>query len=162
MNKDKLKKIGSIALAIIIPLAIGGLSAFLTHKSMETFEKLNQPLLSPPSWLFPIVWTILYILMGIASYLIYKNKNIYFFEERDKALVFYVIQLILNFAWSIIFFNMKLYTVAFILLVVLWITILLLLINTKKVNKIAFYLLIPYLLWVTFAGYLNIMIAILN
>lgn len=162
MNNDKLKKFGKIFLAILIPLIVGGVSAFLTMPAMKEFGKLNQPPLSPPSWLFPVVWTILYILMGIASYLIYINKNTYFYEERDKALIYYVLQLIFNFVWSILFFNMKWFVFAFIWLLVLWGLILLLIINAKKVNKITLYLLLPYLLWVTFAGYLNLSIAILN
>ena len=162
MDKEKLKKIGGIILAIAIPLIVGGISAILTHKAMEEFGDLNQPFLSPPSWLFPIAWTILYILMGIASYLIYKNKSAYFYEERDKSLILYGVQLIFNFMWSIIFFNLKQYLFAFIWLVILWVIVLLMMINTKKVNKVAFYLFIPYIIWLTFAGYLNIMIYLLN
>ena len=162
MDKKKIKKIGSIILAIAIPLIVGGISAILTHKAMEDFGNLNQPALSPPSWLFPIAWTILYILMGIASYLIYKNKNVFFYKERENALLLYGIQLLFNFMWSIIFFNLKQYLFAFIWLIILFVLVLLMMINTKKVNKIAFYLFIPYILWLIFAGYLNIMIYILN
>ena len=162
MENNKFKKIGKIALFIIIPLLVGGLSAFLTKDAMSEFKNLNQPILSPPAWLFPVVWTILYILMGLASYLVYKNKNVFFYKERDNFLIVYALQLVFNFFWSIIFFNMKMYYFAFIWLIILWIMILLLIINAKKLNKIAYYLLIPYIIWVTFAGYLNIMIAILN
>ena len=162
MNSEKKREIGKIAIAIIIPLIVGGLSAFLTKDNMSMFNEINKPPLSPPSWLFPVAWTILYILMGIASYLIYKNKNVFFYEERDKSLIFYIIQLVFNFFWSIIFFNLKNYVFAFVWLLFLWLFILILIVNSKKVNKIASYLLIPYLLWVTFAGYLNLMIAILN
>ena len=162
MNKNKLKEIGRYAIAILIPLLIGGLSALITKNGMESFKELNQPFLSPPSWLFPVVWTILYILMGISSYLIYKNKNVFFYKERDNALILYIVQLIFNFVWSILFFNMRSFTFAFIWLIILWILVLLLMINAKKVNKIAFYLLIPYILWITFAGYLNLMISVLN
>ena len=162
MNNNKLKEIAKLALFILIPLIVGGISALLTKNSMSEFKNLNQPNLSPPAWLFPVAWTILYILMGISSYLIYKNKNVFFYKERDNYLILYIIQLIFNFFWSIIFFNMKMYYFAFIWLIILWILILSLIINAKKVNKIAYYLLIPYIIWVTFAGYLNIMIAILN
>ena len=162
MNKDKWKKIKEISIAIIIPLLIGGISAFLTKDSMDGFSKLNQPLLSPPTWLFPVAWTILYILMGIASYFIYKNRSVYLYDEREKSLLLYGVQLILNFFWSIIFFNMRQFTFAFVWLLLLLFFIILLVINAKKVSKIAFYLLIPYVIWVIFAGYLNIMIAILN
>lgn len=162
MNNNKRKDIITLVIAILLPLAVGLLSALLTKDAMSNFKELNQPVLSPPGWLFPIFWTILYILMGISSFLIYRNKNVFFYRERDNYLILYIVQLIFNFLWSIIFFNMKLYFVAFIWLVILWILILLLMINAKKLNKIAYYLLIPYIIWVTFAGYLNIMIAILN
>ena len=162
MNKDKWNKIKKIIIAILIPLIIGGISAFLTKDAMNNFKNLNQPILSPPSWLFPIAWTILYILMGLSSYFIYENKNVYLYEEREKSLLFYGVQLVFNFLWSIIFFNMKQYVFAFIWLLVLLILVILLMINAKKVSKTSFYLLIPYLLWIIFAGYLNIMIAILN
>ena len=162
MKNNKLKEIKGYAIAIIIPLIIGGISAFITRDAMDKFQELNQPFLSPPSWVFPVVWTILYILMGIASYLIYKNKNVFYYKERENSLILYAVQLVFNFIWSILFFNMKVFTFAFVWLLVLWILILLLIINAKKVNKVASYLLIPYLLWVTFAGYLNLMISILN
>ena len=159
MNKEKIK---TIAIAIIIPLLVGGISSFLTMDGMDKFKYLDQPFLSPPSWVFPVVWTILYILMGIASYLIYKDKNVITYEEKEKALLLYVVQLIFNFFWSIIFFNMQMFVFAFIWLIILWGMVLLLIIYAYKVNKKASYLLIPYILWLTFAGYLNIMIALLN
>lgn len=162
MDKEKLKKIGKIAISILIPLFVGGLSALLTSDAMKQFQNLNQPPLAPPGWLFPVVWTILYILMGISSYLIYSSKDTYFYEERKHFLLLYFIQLVFNFVWSILFFNLKLYLFAFIWLIILWILIFLLIINAKKINKIAYYLLIPYIIWVTFACYLNIMIFILN
>ncbi len=162
MESNKKKEIGKIIIAILIPLVIGGLSAFFTKDAMANFKNLNQPFLSPPAWLFPVAWTILYILMGISSYIVYKNKNVFLYKERDNYLILYIVQLIFNFCWSIIFFNIKAYYFAFFWLICLWILILLLIINAKKINKIAYYLLIPYIIWVTFAGYLNIMIAILN
>lgn len=160
--ENKLKKIGNIIIAILIPLGVGLLSAFITKDAMDSFSKLNQPPLSPPSILFPIVWTILYTLMGIASYLIYKSDELYGTNYRRNSLILYIIQLILNFLWSIVFFNAKEYILSFIILIVLWLLIILLIVNSSKINKKASYLLIPYLIWTTFAGYLNIMIAILN
>lgn len=157
-NNNKLQ----LAIAIIIPLIVGGLSAFLTKDAMEQFQNLNQPPLSPPSFLFPIVWTILFVLMGIASYLIYKNNDISVAKERKIALILYVVQLVFNFFWSLLFFNLQAFYFAFVWLVIMWVLIILLMANAKIVDKKAFYLLIPYILWVTFAGYLNIMIALLN
>ena len=103
---------------IAIPLAVGGISALLTSNTMETFSTINQPPLSPPAWLFPVVWTILYVLMGIASYLVLTSEK----PNRD-ALTTYAIQLAFNFFWSIIFFNFELYLLAFIWLVLLWLLI---------------------------------------
>ena len=162
MNKERWNKIKEIAIAIIIPLLVGGLSPFLTKDAMNEFKNLNQPFLSPPAWLFPLAWTILYILLGFSSYFIYKNNNVYLYEEKEKTLLLYGIQLVFNFLWSIIFFNMKKYVFAFIWLLLLFGIIIMLMINAKKVSKISYYLLIPYVLWVLFALYLNIMIAILN
>ena len=148
----------SLIISLLIPLGIGGLAAFLTRDSMQTFESLNQPPLSPPGWLFPVVWTILYILMGIACYIIYNSNS----ELKKLALGIYGIQLFFNFFWSIIFFNLEMYFLAFIWLVLLWIAVFATIFFFWQTNKKAGYLLIPYLLWVTFAGYLNYMIFLLN
>ncbi len=142
---------------IAVPLAVGGLSAFLTRDSMETFKELNQPSLSPPPWLFPVVWTILYILMGVASYIILVSK-----KENRSALTVYAIQLAFNFIWPLIFFNMRNYLFAFIWLVALWALIAATIYFFRKISKPAAYLLLPYIIWVTFAGYLNYSIYILN
>lgn len=154
-----LKKISwkKLALCIALPLAVGGASAFLTRGGMETFKTLDKPALSPPGWLFPVVWTILYILMGIASYIVLEADAL-----KKSALTFYGIQLVFNFFWPIIFFNLECYLFAFIWLVLLWIFIFITLIMFYKISKPAGYLLIPYLLWVTFAGYLNLFIYFLN
>lgn len=157
MNLD-FKKIGKIILAIIIPLAVGGLSALITMNQMELFETVAKPPLAPPRWLFPVAWTILYILMGIASYLLYIADT----EEGREALVLYGVQLFFNFFWSIIFFNLEAYWFALIWLFIMWIIILLLLIKSRKVDERAFWLLLPYFIWTTFAFYLNFGIAVLN
>lgn len=146
-----------LLIGIAIPLVVGSISAFLTRGNMQTFSTLNKPALSPPGWLFPIVWTILYILMGIASYLVLLSK-----KTSTNALTLYSIQLIFNFFWSIIFFNLSLYLFAFVWLVALWILILKTTILFYQIEKPAGYLMIPYLLWVTFAGYLNLGIYLLN
>lgn len=146
-----------LIICLAIPLAVGGLSAFLTRNSMETFETINKPILAPPGWLFPVVWTILFILMGIASYLVLTSG-----KPSASALTIYGIQLVFNFFWSIIFFNLEMYLFAFIWLVVLWLLILKTTILFYQISKPAGYLMIPYLLWVTFAGYLNLAIFLLN
>lgn len=142
---------------LALPLAVGSLSALLTKNSMDTFELLNKPEPAPPGWLFPVVWTILYILMGIASYLVLTSG-----KPNDAALTVYGIQLAFNFFWPIIFFNLGMYLFAFIWLVVLWLLILKTALLFYQISKPAGYLMIPYLLWVTFAGYLNLSIYLLN
>ena len=142
---------------LAIPLAVGSLSALLTRDSMKTFNSITKPVLAPPGWLFPIVWTILYILMGIASYLVLTSG-----KPNDIALTVYGIQLVFNFFWSIIFFNLTLYLFAFIWLVLLWLLILKTALLFHQISKPAGYLMVPYLLWVTFAGYLNFSIYLLN
>lgn len=148
-----------LILCIAIPLIVGGLSALLTMSAMDSFNSVNQPPLSPPSWLFPVVWSILYVLMGIGSYLVLINGN----EDKGRiALTVYGIQLFFNFFWSIIFFNLQAYLLAFIWLVILWLLIIVNIFLFYKISKPAGILLIPYLLWVTFAGYLNLAIYFLN
>ncbi len=147
-------------IAIAIPLAVGGLAALLTNDAMEGFAALKKPPLSPPAWLFPVVWTLLYTLMGIASYRIWVS--VYSIEKRKSALTAYAIQLVFNFFWSIIFFNLGEYLFAFVWLVALWVLIYLTKQRFAKIDKIAAYLLVPYLVWVAFAGYLNLGIFILN
>lgn len=147
----------TLFICIAIPLAVGGLSAFFTRDSMEAFASINKPALSPPAWLFPVVWTILYTLMGIASYLVVTAP-----KSDNLALLVYGLQLFFNFMWSIIFFNLGLYLPAFLWLVLLWILILITTLLFYSISKPAGYLMLPYLAWVTFAGYLNYAIYLLN
>lgn len=149
-----------LTICIIIPLAVGSLSGYISASAMDSFRMLNKPPLSPPGFLFPIVWTILYILMGIASYLVLTSG-----QSKTKikdAMITYGLQLFFNFFWSIIFFNLEWYMFAFVWLVVLWVLIFNTIISFYEISKTAAYLLIPYLLWVTFAGYLNLGIYLLN
>ncbi len=149
----------NLLLSISVPLIVGGLSALLTKDSMNIYENLNTPPLSPPGFVFPIVWTILFILMGISFYLTTLFND---GEEKENAQKIYIIQLILNFIWSIVFFNYNNFILSFIILIILWLFILKMIISFYKINPIAGYIQIPYLLWVTFAGYLNLMIILLN
>ena len=161
MREQTKKKALLYTAAIIIPLAVGGLSALLTMKNMDIYSEINTPPGSPPSVLFPIVWTALYILMGVSSAIILldrrKDEN-----GADAGLGFYVLSLAFNFVWSILFFNMRSYVFSFVWLCGLFILIVLTVVNYKKVSKTAAYLQIPYLLWVAYAGYLNLAISILN
>lgn len=147
-----------LLISLAISLGTGILSAVFTMNSMDFYKDINKPALAPPGWLFPIVWSILFILMGISAYIVYENK----LSDDNLPLTIYFLQLVFNFLWSIIFFNARLYLFAFIWLVILWLLILLMIIQFYKVKPIAAYLQFPYILWVTFAGYLNFMIYILN
>ena len=155
-----LKKLKPYIISVIIALAVGGVSALLTKNNMNIFEKINMPPLSPPSVVFPIVWAVLYILMGISSAIIYKNGTER--EEVQSALKVYALQLAVNFFWSLIFFNMQAYLFAFIWLILLWVLVIAMIVKFKKISPVAAWLQIPYLLWITFAGYLSLMIYLLN
>lgn len=139
----------NLTTAIAIPLAVGGLSALLTRDGIRSFDQVTQPALTPPDWVFPIVWTILFILMGIASYLVVTT------DPQPVALALYAVQLVFNLLWSIWFFNLGWYLFSFFWLILLWFLILATTIAFYRISKPAGYLMIPYLLWVTFAGYLN-------
>lgn len=156
--KENVKK---YAVSIIIALAVGGLSALLTSGNMDLYSEITKPPLAPPSVLFPIVWTILYILMGIGAALIYGEKDSKP-EDVKRALAVYGINLFLNFFWSIIFFNMRAFLFSFIWLVALWIVIVVMIIKFYRIKPVAGIIQIPYFLWVTFAGYLNLAIYLLN
>lgn len=158
-------KVWRIALCILVPLGGGLIISMFTRDTMEKFGMFNQPPLAPPAWLFPVAWTILYILMGIASYLIYAKYRDGKKAEKSLAkagLIVYGVQLALNFIWTPLFFTGGLYWVAFAVLALMWIAEIALLVLSFKTSRAAFWCLLPYLLWTTFAGYLNIGIAVLN
>lgn len=145
---------------IVLPLAVGGISAMLSRSGMELFLELNKPPLSPPGWIFPIVWTILFVLMGLASYLVLTSGAPR--GEIAAAWRVYAAQLAVNFFWSIFFFRFEWYLFSFLWLVLLWILIFITIRMFCRISKPAAYLMLPYLLWVTFAGYLNFAIYLLN
>lgn len=158
-------KIWRFVLCVAVPLGGGFIVSLFTRNAMEKFGELNQPPLAPPAWLFPVAWSILYVLMGVATFLIFlafakgkKNEK----AIAKCALIIYGIQLALNFAWSPIFFNISLYWVAFAILAVMWILEIVMIVKAFKVSKAAGWCLLPYLLWTTFAAYLNVSIALLN
>jgi tryptophan-rich sensory protein len=146
-----------LAASILIALLTGGLSALITG-SFDIYDTVKQPPLSPPAAVFPVVWTVLFTLMGISSYLIYTSDN----SGKKKALILYGVQLFFNFLWPVVFFRAQLFLPAFIWLVILWILVALMILVFKNINPVAGYLQIPYLLWLTFAGYLNLMVYLLN
>ena len=144
-----------------ISLGVGGLSALISMMNREAFEAAQKPPLTPPGWLFPIVWTILYLLMGISAYLIYQSK-VDVPETKTAALIVYGLQLIVNFFWSIIFFNLEAYLFAFVWILLLLFLILVMIKLFYPINKLAALLQIPYLIWVIFATYLTFGVFILN
>lgn len=154
-------KIKPYAISLAVSLGVGGLSALVTKKSMDIYKTIKKPPLAPPSVLFPIVWTGLFILMGVGCALIYMNRE---GKEKEtaKALKIYGGSLAVNFLWSVIFFNLRSYWAAFLWLLFLWGLIYATVKQYKKIYPAAAYMQIPYLLWVTFAGYLNGAIALLN
>ena len=157
--KTKLRP-GLLTLAVFLPICVGGISVMLTGDMMKEYFFLNKPPLAPPGWVFPVVWSILYVMMGLASYLVINSGS-----DRAivvKALVFYGIQLVLNFFWSILFFNYGLYLMAFIWLLVLWCVSILCAVYFFKINRTAGWLFVPYIAWLTFAAYLNLGTVILN
>ena len=149
----------SLSLYLAVPLGIGGLSALFTRNGMQYFSQaVNQPALSPPSWIFPVVWTILFLMMGTASYIIAVSKH----PARKKALGAYALQLALNFLWPVLFFNLKAYLISFFWIILLWLLVWLTFTRFFKINNTAGKLLIPYLLWLVFAAYLNFGVYLLN
>ena len=154
------EKIKTYVISIIIPLAIGGLAAFLTRGNMNIYQEIASPPLSPPAILFPIVWTILYILMGISSAMICASPALAI--KKQSAMFTYGASLFFNFFWSIIFFNLRLYLFAFIWLLALLFLIVRTIIKYYRIKPLAAYLQIPYAIWVAFAGYLNLGIWLLN
>lgn len=154
------KKIWLLILNIIIAEGIGAESAYISMISENAYKIIKRPIFSPPGWVFPIVWVILYFLMAIAAYRImlkgYEGKNI------TKAITLYYIQLLLNFLWTIIFFKFNQYAISFIELIILLIFILLTTFKFLKFDKLSGILMIPYIIWVSFAGVLNLSIYMLN
>lgn len=157
-----MKKVSIVALivALFIPLMVGGVSAVLSAKGMAAYGNLNKPPLSPPAWVFPVAWTILYLMMGLASYyiLVSESDN----GSKAMALLLYSVQLVMNFMWSIIFFNWGAYMFAFLWLIVMWGIVIFCATRFWGINRLAACLLIPYILWLTFAAYLNMGAYILN
>ena len=150
----------TLLLCLVIPLAAGGIGALLAGGFSGSYEALYKPLLSPPGWVFPVVWTLLYLLMGYASYLVYTSEAS--MPRKRRALTVYGVQLVINLLWPLFFFRLGWYTFAFIWLLLLIAAVLLCRMLFRYIEKRAGDLLLPYLIWLFFAGYLNLGVAILN
>lgn len=148
-----------LIIAVFIPLAVGGISSLIVGSGFDVYsEAVTKPPMSPPDWLFPVMWTILYILMGISSYLVYEKDT----TEAKQPLAVYAIQLAMNFMWPILFFSLSAYLFSFILLIILWSLAITMTVMFYRVSKLAGMLQIPYILWLTFAAYLNLSVFLLN
>lgn len=139
--------------------AVGGLAGWLTRKGVDAYHAVQKSRLTPPDMVFPIVWTALFALMGIGAARVYQAPPS---PERSRGLGLFVVQLAVNFAWSLLFFNLQAFGFSFLWLILLWCLILLMTLSFRKVDKLAAWLQVPYLLWVTFAGYLNYVTWFLN
>lgn len=144
-------------LQVVLALAVGGVSALISG-GMNVYDTLVRPPLSPPGWLFPVVWSILYVLMGVAAGLICKSDH----PGRDHALRWYYVQLFINFLWSPLFFGLEWLSVAAVWLGLLVLAVLIACRQFRSISATAGYLLLPYLVWCLFALYLNIGFVVLN
>lgn len=156
LDKSKLKAYG---IFLVITGAVGGVAALLTNMGMESYRAAEKPPLTPPEIVFPIVWSILYILMAIGAARVWLTDNT---RQRNRSMLLYGLQLAFNFLWSVLFFNLQAYGLAFLWLVVLLVLIVLMTVQFYKSDSLAALLQIPYILWVSFAGYLNFMVWLLN
>ncbi len=144
--------------SILITAAVGGFSQLLTNGSMGKYIPLNKPPLAPPGWVFGAVWPVLFLLMAIAAYQVYESHH----EDRKAALTWYGVQLFFNFCWPIAFFRFGAFWFAFVWLMALWVMIIITTALFGRIKTSAAWLMVPYLLWTTFAAYLNFGIAFLN
>ena len=154
-------KIKAYAVSILFTLAVGAVSAFLTRNNMDVYSNIQKPGAAPPGIVLPIVWTVLYILMGtgLANVIIKgREKGIY----TMPAVYLYLLQLAVNFLWSLIFFNLQAFLFAFVWLLILWVLVGAMILKFHEISPFAAYINIPYFAWVTFAGYLNYMVYSLN
>jgi tryptophan-rich sensory protein len=149
----KISHIIKLIISILLPLSVGAIAGMFTSQAVPIwYASLNRPCFSPPNWVFGPVWTSIYILLGISFFLIWKEKAS---KERDLAIKVFSIQMLLNFAWSFLFFYFNLIGVALIEIILLWISIAAMIYLFYKIKPFAAYLNIPYLLWVSFATILN-------
>lgn len=151
-----MKKLKEIFISILIPNLFGVFGSIIGNA--KSFKDMIKPNFAPPAIVFPIVWGILYTIMGISSYIIYKSDN----ANKEKAFLFYIIQLFVNSLWTFFFFALKWYLFAFIWLLLLIILVIIMIIEFHKINKVAAYLQVPYLFWLIFASILNYSIYSLN
>ena len=145
---------------IALSEVVGIIAGLLIRNGVEIYGlTVNKPPLSPPDWLFPVVWTILYALMGISAARVWLAEDS---QEKSRSISLFIAQLAVNFFWPLFFFNLQAYGFALLWLILLWVLVFLLIFNTRRVDMLASWLLIPYLIWLTFAIYLNFGVYLLN
>lgn len=139
---------------------VGVIAGLLTRRGVEIYSLTSmQPPLSPPDWVFPVVWVILYALMGISAARVCLSQDS---PEKQRSVSLFITQLVVNFFWPLFFFNLQAYGFSLVWLILLWILVFLLILNNRRIDMLASWLLIPYLIWLTFAIYLNIGVYLLN
>lgn len=141
----------------IVTFIVGSFFSIFTMNNMDTYKELAKPF-EVPAVVFPIVWSILYLLMSISYYIVSESND----KGRNNALIIYGVQLVINSLWSLIFFGFGAYLFSFIWIILLIVVVIIMIISFFKINKTAGWLQIPYLLWLIFAAYLNFMIYVLN
>lgn len=148
-----------LIISLALPQLAGGLGAFFTITSIESwYSTLVKPSWNPPSWLFGPVWTFLYVLMGIACFLIWKSDH----PQKKEMLKLYAIQLVLNALWSPAFFGMQSPLMGLLVIIPLWVAIVLCIVQFRRLSPFTSGLMVPYLIWVSFATALNTAILVLN
>ena len=156
MEEKRRMKPGLFIGSLIVPLAAGGIGTILSYDGIKRFAELNKPALTPPAWVFPIAWTALYILMGLAVYMLLTsdaNRGI-----KKPALIFFSVQLVMNMFWPLIFFEGQAFLAAFIWLAMMWGAAIMAAVMFFRARTAAGLLLLPYIAWTAFAGYLNLAI----
>ena len=157
MTKSQFLK---LIVALVVPLSIGAFAGMFTSEAIPGwYASLNRPSFNPPNWIFGPVWTTLYLLMGVSLFIIWKQEKS---KERNRAILTFFVQLVLNFAWSFIFFYFNFIGLALVEISLLWLCIILMLVQFYKIKPLAAYLNIPYLMWVSFASALNLSYYLLN
>lgn len=161
MESSRIREVPRFVVSVLIPLLVGFLGSITTLASIPTwYATLIKPSWAPPNWLFGPIWTTLYVLMGIALYLVWREG----LDRRDVkfAILIFAVQLILNLSWSVVFFGYHALFGSFVLVMLLWLSILANIIAFYVISKPAGYLLVPYIIWVSIASYLNYTIYLLN
>ena len=156
--KASWQKYKPILLQVGVALLAGGLASLLGGETRSLYERLTAPPLAPPGWVFPVVWTVLYIQMGIAAGLVARSEDL----DRGRGLAIYYLQLLINLLWPLLFFRLEWITFAAVWLLLLVVAVLAAWRQFRAINAVAGWLLVPYLLWCLFALYLNVGYAVLN